>query len=54
MHVCICHTEGCSNAETPIDMQLTYLDETGTEQTVDSVTCGVCDQPITDIEPPLG
>lgn len=48
-----CHTEGCGNAGAPIELDLTYTDDDGNLQTVDSVACGVCGQPITDIEPPL-
>jgi hypothetical protein len=44
-----CHTEGCTNAEQTIDLNLEYEDEEGLTQTVDSVACGVCGQPITDL-----
>jgi hypothetical protein len=53
MHTCTCHTPGCSNDGIPITMTLTYLDDFGDEQVVGSVACGVCAQPITDIDPPL-
>lgn len=44
-----CHTSGCGNAEIPIDLDLTFVDEDGTTRTVDSVACGVCGQPIDDV-----
>lgn len=53
MHAVTCHTPGCLNAETPIDMQLILTDEDGAEHVVGSVYCGACGEPITDIAPPL-
>lgn len=50
MAVVTCHTEGCGNAEHPIDLDLTYQDEDGETQTVSAVSCGVCGQEITDIQ----
>ena len=47
--VVTCHTDGCPNAGIPIEMQLTWDDEDGTEHRVGSVACGPCGQPITDI-----
>jgi len=45
-----CHTEGCSNADQPIDLELTFTDpDTGETRRVDAVACGVCGQPITDV-----
>lgn len=44
-----CHTEGCLNAEIPIDLDLTWEDDEGETHNVDAVVCGVCGQPITDI-----
>ena len=44
-----CHTEGCRNADIPIDLTLEYEDEEGLTRTVDAVACGVCGQPITDL-----
>jgi hypothetical protein len=45
-----CRTEGCANADIPIDLTLTYVDDgTGETRTVDSVACGVCGQPIEDV-----
>ena len=47
--IATCHTEGCGNADVPIDVgSLTYTDDEGTvwESTV---SCGVCGQPITDL-----
>lgn len=49
MDTVICHTEGCANADEPVLMELTWTDEEGQTQRVDSVTCGVCWQPITDV-----
>jgi len=50
MATVMCHTEGCGNADHPIEINLEYTDdETGDTLTVDSVTCGVCGQTITDI-----
>lgn len=45
-----CHTEGCGNEGIALDLELTYTDDEGTTQTVDSVFCGVCSQPITDVK----
>lgn len=46
-----CHTEGCGNAEIHIEVELTYADwETGEVRRIDQVTCGVCGQPITDVQ----
>ena len=43
-----CRTEGCTNRDQPIDLELTFeLD--GQVQTVEAVVCGACGQPITDI-----
>jgi len=51
--VVICHTQDCGNADQPISMDLTYEDEYGDTHPVGSVSCGVCGQPITDVDPPL-
>ena len=46
-----CHTEGCANAETPIHLELTYRDDTtNVVHQITQVVCGVCGQPITDIQ----
>ena len=45
-----CHTEGCGNAGTPIELDLEYTDEEGMTRTVDAVACGACGQPITDLD----
>lgn len=51
MSVVTCHTEGCENADIPIEMALSYVDfDTGETVTVDAVACGACGQPITDIK----
>ena len=44
-----CRTEGCGNADIPIELTLVWTDEGGQEHSIDQVTCGVCGQPITDI-----
>lgn len=49
MATVVCHTEDCGNAEHPIDLALWYQDDDGAWQHVDSVQCGVCGEPITDI-----
>jgi hypothetical protein len=57
MSTVTCHTENCSNNGIPIEMQLSFevTDEWGDTSTVTvgGVACGVCGQPITDIDPPL-
>jgi hypothetical protein len=52
MALVTCHTEGCGNAEHPIELNLTWVDADGETQHVDGVACGVCGQPITDIVDP--
>ena len=49
MATATCHTEGCPNAGHPIEIELTFIDFDGNEQSVGGVTCGPCGQPITDI-----
>lgn len=50
MATATCHTDGCGNAEQPIDVgDLTYTDEETGEQRSSGVACGVCGQPITDV-----
>ena len=49
MAIVTCHTEECSNADHGIELALTYTDEEGLTTAVDSVACGVCGQPITDV-----
>lgn len=49
MSTVICHTENCGNAGIPIDLVLTWEDDDGVTHDVDSVQCGVCGQPITDV-----
>lgn len=49
MAIVTCHTEGCGNAEIPIDVDNTYTDpETGETQTITAFACGVCGQSIGD------
>lgn len=45
-HTATCHTEGCDNAGHPIPMPL----EETPEGDLPGVTCGVCGQPITDVQ----
>jgi hypothetical protein len=53
MSTLTCHTSGCMNEGRPIEFELAVLDPTdGTVSYVDSVICGPCRQPITDIDPP--
>jgi hypothetical protein len=50
MSTVTCHTDGCPNADIPITIDLTHTDpDTGAFETVGSVICGPCGQPITDI-----
>ena len=49
MAIVTCHTETCSNADKPIELGLTWTDEEGLTQPIDSVSCGVCGQQITDV-----
>jgi hypothetical protein len=45
-----CHTDGCANAGAPIAMLLSGVDADGNPWAADSVVCGVCRQPVTDVE----
>lgn len=47
-----CHTRGCGNARIPIETTTSW-EEGGETYYVSSVVCGVCGEPITDVEPPL-
>lgn len=49
MSIVVCHTSGCTNADVPIDLDLTWTDDQGQQHSIDAVVCGVCTQPITDI-----
>lgn len=54
MRTATCHTEGCGNQGHPIEVVTDYEDpDTGEVRTVGGVSCGVCGQPIEDVEPPL-
>lgn len=45
-----CRTEGCGNANIPLDLPLIWEDpDTGESMPLDAVMCGVCGQEITDI-----
>lgn len=48
--VAICHTPGCPNEDIPIPVSSTYIDDEGNEQPA-SFMCGVCFQPIWDVQP---
>lgn len=50
MSTVTCHTEGCGNAEQPIEIELTYRDDNNVVVQVTHVVCGVCGNPITDIQ----
>lgn len=51
MSVVICHTPDCANADAAIELDLTFTDpETGQPVVADAVYCGVCSEPITDID----
>jgi hypothetical protein len=49
MSTVTCHTEGCGNAEVPIEAELTYRDDNNVVRQITQVYCGVCGNPITDI-----
>lgn len=44
MQTATCHTEGCENAEIPISLD--FIPE---GELVESVWCGACNNPITDL-----
>ena len=48
MSLVTCRNEACPSADEPREMVLTWTDANGTH-TVDSVVCGACGEPITDI-----
>jgi hypothetical protein len=43
-----CHTEGCSNQDESIEMDLDRVDDDGNPYQI-TVICGPCGQPITDV-----
>jgi hypothetical protein len=47
--VVVCRTEDCLSAGRPVEIELSWVDETGVTMTADSVVCGACSQPITDV-----
>lgn len=49
MSLVTCHTDGCGNSGVPIEMNLSWTDEDGAVHPIESVCCGPCGQPITDI-----
>lgn len=47
-----CHTPGCSNDGLPIPgIPTTWTDDDGATHPVNSITCGGCGVPITDVVP---
>jgi hypothetical protein len=49
MATATCHTDGCGNADAPIEIQNTWTDdETGETQQI-PVVCGVCGNVIEDV-----
>ena len=51
MAIATCHTPGCGNAGIPRDIGPPPIDqETGQPETERDVVCGVCSQPITDVQ----
>jgi hypothetical protein len=44
-----CHTDGCGNAGIGLEVDLFWTDSDGTVYPIDTVQCGVCGEPITDI-----
>lgn len=50
MPIVTCHTQGCGNAEAPIDVPTPTDPETGEPLANWSVECGVCGKDITDIK----
>jgi hypothetical protein len=54
MNTLVCHTVDCINEDLPVEFDLAVVDPNdGTVSYVDSVICGPCRQPITDIDPPI-
>lgn len=49
MSIVTCRTPDCASVDQPRQMVLTVTNEDGTTVTVDSVVCGSCSEPITDI-----
>jgi hypothetical protein len=50
MSVATCRTDGCANADIPIEVgDLSYVDDDTGETYTAGVACGVCGQPITDV-----
>lgn len=45
-----CHTEGCGNAGVAIELARPVDDETGQPLDPWVIICGVCGQPITDVQ----
>ena len=46
-----CHTHGCAKENEAVpDVPVTVTGEDGNETPEDAVICGVCGQPITDIQ----
>lgn len=49
MAIVTCHTEGCANADIPIDLGEPPVGDDGQPIVWDSFGCGVCGQPIDDV-----
>lgn len=43
-----CPTAGCPNRGVTLDVVVSFTDETGQEQTVDSIACGICGADLTE------
>jgi hypothetical protein len=50
MSTVTCRTAGCENNGIQIELDLTFRDDQGVVHQVDTVICGACGQPITDIK----
>ena len=50
MFTVTCHTDGCQNRDLGLTMSLIAIDQNGMEYQADTVQCGVCGQPITDVQ----
>lgn len=54
MSTLTCLNQDCDNYGMPVELDLTVTDPwTGQRVYVDAAVCGICGQPITDIDPPL-
>jgi len=54
MNTLTCHTPGCPSQGEPVQYELAVVNPVdGTTSYVNTVICGLCGQPITDIQPPI-